>query len=234
MVSTGAGATQLTVAMTGIGGNGDGGDGSVQTVVTTLSGGSSTWVTGVHPVLPGYPLVQGLRILANAHGFCFFDPKDDQHFLVNTSLLVQAIQIPPEFYDCGGKAHFVAGPGSFRNTTGPWARQCAVGLDGGHAIWSNGACPRLIMARALGPHVLESTAGVPLVQGAYIAMGNSPSSQIGVVGRMWDCVIIGDYMPGGLELPNPDDPNKPYKFEAVAAQDGANGGTRSTLLWRYE
>jgi hypothetical protein len=179
------------------------------------------------------PITQ-YTVLANPYGFAIFDPNNDTHFLANTSLLVQAPCIT-EFTDCTSLVLMVD-PGKFRDSTSYW-QSCTIYLNGAMTSFSDGPYPQPLALRSPGPTPLLTLANTPVVMGTYLFLGGTSGATRKVLGKLWDCAMVGDYITTAMILNS-------LKHERVSAQTGTTssssdtrGGTyqtRSSLLWRYD
>lgn len=222
--SNGSGATAITVNMYSVEGN--------HSLTGPIDGHirfeieGTKWDTHVHA--EGTEPFYKLTCIAGMHGFCFFDPKNDNHFGRNTSLLVCAPEV--SLLDDPIDTYFVVGDKSFRNSTGNW-KSCAVWMNDGINRWTDGAYPRPMTLRSPGTKPLLTFDGVPFIQGAYVAYGSFREDQPKVIGRIYDCIISSDYIaPGGVVTLKT--PSGTYRFEVISSQKGDSYTTRSSVLWR--
>lgn len=174
-------------------------------------------------------IVQPLRdevftILANPHGFAIY-ARSDTHFLKATSLLAMAPAIPSGWTT--PYAVFIIGAGRFRNSLTTWD-DCTCALDGVPNTWASGAHPRPICLRSAGTLPMLTLAGVPWQQSPLIMYGRNQIDTPTIVGMMWDCIVISDYIPQGSRLMIGGE-----TYEVLSSQNGVASQTRASILWRY-
>lgn len=167
--------------------------------------------------------VPNYSLFANGYGFAIFDPGS----LGATAIFCQAPFIPsdPSGYSPGSYAMFVVGPPGTQFTMGTYWQigTHTTALDSGPSTFGNpGPFPRLLALRSPGP-ALQTPDGMPIVFPAWIMFGVGPSGPAYVVGQLWDCLIVNDFVPAmsfqGLN------------YKMIAATDGSAGTTKSTLMF---
>lgn len=162
-------------------------------------------------------------LYANGYGFAILDPGN----LGATSIFCQAPFIPsdPPGYSPSSYAMFVVGPPGTQFTQGTfWGPGThTTALDSNPSTFSSaGPFPRALALRSPGP-ALDTPDDMPIVYPAWVMFGAGPTGHAYVVGQLWDCLIVNDFVPGMTF--------QGKKFKMIASTDGSGATTKSTLMF---
>lgn len=173
---------------------------------------------------PGASSEGNYIIIANDFGFVIFNYSDDGSYpYIARSLFCMAPQIPTDEGFTSVYAVLILGPRSFRFSTS-WDRDAITTcLDGLPATYStSGGYPRLLALRSTGVSLLTS-AGKPIITGAYVMFGYNSSSGAWIVGKLWGCAAVSDILLDGAIIDG-------HPFTTISFQDGNGGKTRGSLM----
>lgn len=104
----------------------------------------------------------------------------------------------------------------------------SVSLDG--PPWTGGdikAGPGVLCLRSYAGGIpLVGLDGRPLATAAYLFMGQGPGGTGAAVGKLWDCIVLNDFLVVGSTYQNLG-----RSYLVIAANDGAGGRSRGSLLF---
>jgi hypothetical protein len=180
----------------------------------------------------GVGAVPQYTIVANPFGFCVFDVPHNttSHIFRFISIFAMAPYFPVAGEVPAGEvfvpayAVFVLGP----NTVGgspAWGGSSTMSLDAPpfQHVDKNPAARALCYQSLSNP--LLTVYGVPMFYGPYVQFGSDPtnSDPAWVVGKLWDCAIVTDFVAIGAGLDHKD-------FLAIGSSSGAGAQTVGSFL----
>jgi hypothetical protein len=173
---------------------------------------------------PQYPIT-GYTILANPYSFAAFDGSEDagHPWARRTSIFACAPYVPTDEGFVGNqKAFFVASTGVRSKT---WYVSGAAQLNAApYTVVDTRSYIRLLALRSPGSALL-GTNNAPISTNAWVMFGRNALDQQVVVGKLWDCAIVGDQVGGGLILDG-------KQFTRVSQIGGSGNRTPSSLVFR--
>jgi hypothetical protein len=172
-------------------------------------------------------------IIANPHGFAIFDaPRDTTHHQFRTISLfamapyIPGTEVPPTEHFVDAYAVIVIGPnqiGGSPSWNDPYMGATVMCLDGApFTSYGFNASARLLAYRSPGPPLLTPK-NVPITIGCYVMFGSSMTSNGWIVGKLWDCALVSDFVDTGAIIND-------RKFLVLGGSDGSGGLTQCTLL----
>jgi hypothetical protein len=183
----------------------------------------------------GVGAVPQYTIIANPFGFAVFDKPHD---LGNGTLyrfislfcmapfFPTAVEVPYTETFVPAYAVFVLGPNTVGGTPA-WNLQAASTMslhDDPFQRFDKNPYARALCYQTLSLPLLTFY-GVPMYYGPYVQFGSQPtnSDPAWVVGKLWDCAIVTDYVAVGAELDDRD-------FLAIGGSDGSGPQTVGTFM----
>ncbi len=181
----------------------------------------------------GVGAVAQYTLIANGHGFAIFDEPHDTttHQFRSISLFAMApyfpgSEVPPTEHFTSAYAVFVVSPNQIGGSPS-WNNQymastvmCLDGAPFTRSGWN--ASARLLAYRSPSTDGLLTPSDVPITIGCYVMFGNTITSDGWIVGKLFDCALVSDYVATGAII---DD----RKFLAIGSVSDA-AMTKCTFL----
>jgi hypothetical protein len=177
----------------------------------------------------GAPNPGPYRMVANPYSFGLWDDSEDASFAPgwrHCSLFAAAPYIPTEDGFTSARAAFVVGH-PMRGALSYGSSDSTVVLDGAPARMyysgKGGGYVRVLATRSGGGPPLTTPAGRALITNAWVMHGKSAGASPRVVGKLWDCAVVNDYV-DGIEIDG-------KQYRRVSHQTGSGGQTQCSLVF---